>query len=716
MYNLPHPIDQVTGPWFNGLPHQIPFHPPNLPIGGPMAQFVEPTMGMLLAELQANAQANPLRTFLFNQLSQNNYQNEEFANALMTVLEYAELLASGGMSNIEMAVNTAVKEVAAMLTAINVARYPALASTVTDPRAQRNVEELIAKFNQIGNQIDAFNSSRQAQSQPWPGQQSQAAPWDHRPQQASWGAAQQQQWGAPPGRQPMQQSGWQGGYGQQQWHQPQQPRGNPYVGAMAASTPRQQPQGPGFASQGFQGNWSSSNAGTQARSQVMGGSLRPRPATANESVAFDPVQQPGYGAKVEQVDSSDIEWGKATSQVKETTPKESGIEGEIHRKDGSILRPAHSSGWTKTHDPFEPYSVAYDPTTHVLYHRKDRSGKVTEVIMSIDDTEEYLKYETDLGLASKVRFERKADPSRVRWDSVTSIPDMDEVMDERDRRLSKMDLEEGEKALFKEEPLLIMSAITSASLEEARLGASMNLMDVLGEVPEGQPISYLYYHCIPTLNGNKALVEQMEDICLERDFTEAQKKFLAVKELLEPLAWYMLNDKLTEFVNEIVRVELGLQGVSIDSFADDIIALIEDIEKHDGPTYANKLRAQTRRVMRSSCHVLTERMRDQYAQRLEYPVEKPELIEDVVVFGELNSVIEVPWMSGDLSIAVTAEGSAILESSMPQLYKTVQELFNRSDKLKRHAVRSYSILTADNVRFKLHRSLLTEDFYLISRQ
>lgn len=81
----------------------------------------------LIAEVQNNVNISPLRTFLFNQLATNGFQNPEFVSLVKATVEYfAYLVRRGQVMNAQQGIAKACQEMCIFFTANNVRTYPAL--------------------------------------------------------------------------------------------------------------------------------------------------------------------------------------------------------------------------------------------------------------------------------------------------------------------------------------------------------------------------------------------------------------------------------------------------------------------------------------------------------------------------------------------------------------------------------------------------------------
>ena len=106
--NLPVSSQQPDGSMYiDGLPQNIPITPNIQPQTELQNQLAVMCTGYLLLHLQNNATQNQIRTFTFNFLSRNAYQNQDFSELLTLTIEYAEVLVAGYNTEPEKAANGA---------------------------------------------------------------------------------------------------------------------------------------------------------------------------------------------------------------------------------------------------------------------------------------------------------------------------------------------------------------------------------------------------------------------------------------------------------------------------------------------------------------------------------------------------------------------------------------------------------------------------------
>lgn len=146
--------------------------PPYVPAiaGCPMQfQYLLPVICATVAnEAAAKSQAHYGRMFLYNQLSQNNFANNEFTSAVSTVVDILMLNSRKGLYRTpDEGVQQAVNDTLSILTSLLFQNFPALQS-VTPPEIVFEASKNVQAFMNLSNEIMMMKS--QMQNQPMGGQ------------------------------------------------------------------------------------------------------------------------------------------------------------------------------------------------------------------------------------------------------------------------------------------------------------------------------------------------------------------------------------------------------------------------------------------------------------------------------------------------------------------------------------------------------------------
>lgn len=153
--NLPYPYNQIVGQIYTYQPSnppcffQVNSHP-NL------KNAVPAFIAMVANDISNNANMSDLRRFTYNQMSRNNWQNDEFFNAVQFAVSLAQLNADKNMyPNLDAAIIDTTNTASAMFASLNVHNYDALKSIMPQDKvhqAMQNVEMFSRTINEINNQ------------------------------------------------------------------------------------------------------------------------------------------------------------------------------------------------------------------------------------------------------------------------------------------------------------------------------------------------------------------------------------------------------------------------------------------------------------------------------------------------------------------------------------------------------------------------------------
>lgn len=151
---LPFPTDQVIpSTWFNS-PRQ---NPPECPLAAPgAASGVERNiLGELLEYVQSMAGTSPIRTFMYNMLSRQEYNNKEFTDLLNTVfILTAALLESNRFQNGSQAAEFAVARMVEYQCVMMAMQYPILQDM--EPQMAGAAQEIHEVGTQLGQLIKSY--------------------------------------------------------------------------------------------------------------------------------------------------------------------------------------------------------------------------------------------------------------------------------------------------------------------------------------------------------------------------------------------------------------------------------------------------------------------------------------------------------------------------------------------------------------------------------
>lgn len=734
--NLPVSATQPDGTYYiqQGLPNQLPFQIPYQPKTPAQQELLQPAVGLFVQQLQDNAGRNGARTFAFNMLSQNGYQNGEFTAAVESVVEYAEMLVQAMQYPPNEAIQQASKEIAQILSCLYVTKFPQL-EQMLPPGGMNQISQDLQRGQDIQ---AAVEQNRRTQSAGGGNYMNHP-----RAQQQQWGGPQQNnqmQWGGPQPQQPQQQytqSVW--GGGQPQGRPMPQQQGGPF-GVPGGGNPVQ-PQNQGnMGMQGTGGGMFQEQAPQQPNSQGMGGmrrsslTTRKHPAVAQsmDDQGYQNHQNPGNAQQdfqnaqqfngnythqpvpqqPQQPQQPNAWSNRNFNQVEmETGPAENfddqpfpnadapvspaqAVPNEerpwdyiVDPKTGSEMVPAHLSNWERTWSIDRPHPLAYDHTTHVKFHIRNANGVVIEDVVPKEPSMDYLTHETDHRLKGGL-------PLRQGEEKVVPLDELlGKAEDVKEAVVLKDDLdEEGLKDIkATKKPLVIPGPFFATSGFEAECLVNDQLVkEDLVEESNKRPLQYDFVQVVPFSNkelkakdGDKSRDTDLEQILQTLLKLESVNQYhgylkqLNEKTTVPRQAINFLNENSTRAVNEALQAGLGLTW-KIGSFLDDWEELMETfVIKHgdeQGPALRNLMLARYgQRIIGGGYRVLSGEDYDKTFSD-EGPFQHLSAHRSgVIVLGLRQAVVTVPFSARQVSIDETPGNIYDLnESKLPNLHQAVK--------------------------------------------
>lgn len=666
-----------------GLPYQPPAQVvPQVQLRPVVQQAAVVAAGYLILELQNNAQKNPLRVFLYNQSSQNGYANQKFVQMYVGVLEYAEYLhvASNGRVGLEQAIQQASQEICAIMTAVAVQEYPALQQACgLDQQAFGEIQRLLQHYSQITAHLDRFFA--QGMQQPQQGYQNMRGQPQQGYQQNQYSPQRHQQQPAP---------------------QYNMVNGGGMWGGQAQQNGRR---------------WDDQAAPTSKEQ----GSLKPRQPRkgVQEEFTTSAPAQPVHS----QAPAFEPEANRFPDPFANIKAQETPAPAEPQQPVSDELRPAKTSGWVPTFKAGK-INLLFNPTTHVLMHKRTSEGEVIEVLSRKVPDVNYDQHELDPRFKPKRENNDEEEGKIVpHWDLVQNMTDLPPGTTESGDG-------DGERTV-EELPTPRVSKVISVvhSAYEGKLKAQLELLsqDIL--LKNLDVYEYTYNQVTPFLLPDN-LIGTFKSMETVGNLAILGQHFRQLQDRLPADVFSFINERMSAAINEALACNMQLDGFALSSFAHDIDELLEAITEEEGygPDLANALNTRGAQLFRENCRVLSgdsygdylkQTLTDAYGEGEEGVAASKKVLEGenkphFLVFGEVSQVTHLPWSSDNMELNYTGQAGAVLESQLPELYNAIKAIFGRSRKHDGVAVRHRTLVTIDGVTIHLHEGWLGADFYLVS--
>jgi hypothetical protein len=638
-------------------------------------------------DFQTNAQNSPPRTFAYNLVSRNGYQNEIFAGLVMGVVDWVLLgLATNKFQNPEQGAQALIPKMCEMFVANQVLQYAELQQGVP-PQMQAHITNLASMATAVQNEIIAFKQSQEyAAMMGQGGGGFGGGGWNQGGQQgggSQWGGARQwgnsgggQQWGT------QQPSRWGGGAAQGggSWQQ-QRPPARQFAGSLNQGTSSGLFAGGvqhGDVAQNENGSFNTSrfdpkpgdNRGPNVKTSWVPPTERDEP-TKQASQAAAQVETKAPGPQVEHVDSTKLVWRPSVRQ---------------------------------------PYSLAYNPRTHLSYLQKEPDGTVIQLVKerteSSMDREKH-RLPTAFGPAPKHIDTNKSVESLKRVSAGIKV--LTEVVG---------DGEAGEEPPKKPLVQVVEEAWVLEPTENlAWLQGRLKCLAVMKDetAPDVYRIRAQVAEPFVSLKDETGALESFAEA---KSYTELQEMMVSVEQAMSGPLYAAVNRKLTDMVNRVLSQSLSIGDIKIGSFVADVVDLPSVIEKWYGEAFSNAfLGTQVKNIRAVFARFATEEsehaLTDNLLNDRDYSTEQPPKLTYLVSNFTLT-YLNVSAIELELELDPKDRIASMITSDMPELYQLAESIFaavsGTEDNFLRHLVR-----TSDDHVLEITQGLIGSDVYMVRK-
>lgn len=638
----------------------------------------------LINQIQIKKAQSHLSMFLFNQMAQNGYQNDEFRELFYIAVETILSALETGQSNDAAAVTyQIVPEIVGARAAANLRFFPALAQYV-QPHQQQVVQQAMNYFAGLAQRAQQRISARQ---------------------QSSFGVS----GGAVVG-------------------------GQSNFGTMAPSLASAVPTtrsglfdtGPAQPQVAVNTNFGGQNDAGQNRWERQLAKQRQLEQERQAEQARQVEQNTSFGRNlvarqaIEQQQNKNLQPFKARSPIEtvldtsvsssqQTTPVQSTVQAtnvvvQKPQEDTGLMSEADLKArglcWKRT--ARQPYHPAWDLNKQVIRYTV-MDGEVIAVLVN---RKENTVQESEHSLAMKYFCQEGPAPAKPEAQvTVTNLTDIPEI---RVHQAASETLE------------LCENAAQMQAAMAGRVGGHLSAPDTA--------YRRFTYICEPLVADTADTAKIWRGLArsLERSdsYQEAAALLKGMTAATELQLRNRLNERLTGRVNEILTLRLGLEKVRITDFCEDILPLVENLRTHMGSIVAQAMLDARADIISSSCHMLSDDECFDFARELndfelvgsntdEKKKEQDEALRCIVFFGSRVSHTLMALRSFELNLSLTDKSALLLtEQVAPALYGLAKNLFE-SKKDASDSFAAHYFVTADGVRLQVARGLLNKDGYLV---
>jgi hypothetical protein len=662
---LPFSNRELQAPLMNLAYGQAPimFQVPSPP---ELAQFVPLIINQLIISLQEKATANQLRTFLYNQMAVNGYNNQDFINLLTIAVEVVDLvMRTTPGASIETVIQKSARNVVQFMASVNATKFPDLTYGL-QPADITLIQRTIGEFDTEVTGMKRMVSMPQQQPQ------------------GNWGVP--NTWGNGGGYG----GGMGGGYSQQM---PRQAYG---VGHPSAN------QGFGGINAGGnnQSGWRGRTVGEKSVKTIQAGApdatpVRPPRSTFREAQAATIQSRPAvttvdpsttFLPPVEVVAQTDVD----------ILDKERFV--WLKNKGNAIVEEFRTS---KQY----PFTFAYNPSMFNLVYVVEGKDVIRPILVNKDP----------------IPMDRNAHLTAPKISSTWVFPVTPETVGSPIRKMALVP----EDLVFEQFPFKVPQ---SASQAEHWTFADLYLGSTLIDREGKRQVLLLPGLIAEPKVCNDLLKQDIRDLTLSTTIKHCVQELTRMKEKAEErserhdiLVVNHINKMLTDRINRFVRNELALTSGTITSFLPDILDLPGYLDSRYGSTAAKALIDQFGRMLDETLSFMqdtsSEGVLEYYCGEFMDKVPGPAGNRNLVTFYQKNKYALVDLSSVELQVDLgsTKVAVGVKESLTPLFYSVCASLLGEYDPTNAQMFPTrYFVRTNDGVTFEITRGALNKEFFFAS--
>lgn len=670
---------------------------------GPMEPYRQALNQICQQDLYQRSQQSHLRAFHYQLCSERAFDNPAFYEYLQFTARYAYYLCVAQRSQPDAAIMKAAAEVGAMMTAVRAMQYRGQTEHYINqqpPNYKQELNALLQSYEALQVELQRFEQMQQpvqAQSYPMGGMVAQP----HMQQGYPAMQAPMQQGYPMPQAMPMQQ--FQGGGLMSGGGVPVRPLPPAGLGSVPSSRPQPQqqrqhtprPQIPQFEELSMPPGQSHHFIESQRAPKVEQRTHTAASATSTRK-AFPPAP------------------GKATAPPP-PAPTPAPAAPVVHQKpmtekpyvemDGFKVRPAAGSDWKLTPGGEPTYPLLYDYTTHALLHVTAPNGRVEQVLKERTEDMDYLEHELNPEMRKQYRsVERAASDTKVvpNWGLLRKFQ-----KDPKFRSVEDLNPEVEETEAVLDPSTVspwIYGPMMANSTDEAIRKIALT-RDSERIFADGMPLEYIVRITSPVLTKANH-IGLLKDLSRTKTHQELVEHLEAREGKIDADVLDRIDQRLTAGVNDLLRYELGIADLSIDSYIEDYEELSQLLMDEYGEPTSVAFEQLAARLPEQKLTVLTGAQFSEYLSK-EDLAGGEDMGSKLLVFLETVVVTRLPWTTDDVTIDLS-EGGLVTQEALPNVYGALEAIFTRN----KHEQRKYELLMKDGERFSLHKAAFSNNYLI----
>lgn len=389
--------------------------------------------------------------------------------------------------------------------------------------------------------------------------------------------------------------------------------------------------------------------------------------------------------------------------VQQTENKEVQMQPEEQQVD--FLGETHPTLWRPSKD--FPYLPAYNPTEKVLWFRKQADGSVMPYFKNLEKDVDFDRHNIQTVFGPVPRVIEIDDTGKTLNDIASAL----KMIKDENQTLSLHDASSDEP--MPHTPHIRNVRYIDVALETVWFSAAMDRIGVdNGETPH---VYRAYAQVAEPVIGFKDETDYVRELASSKTLIELREKMKGSADEISKELWMVCHRKATDMVNRVVRNNVSLPGLSIESFVDDVEDLLNLIERKYGLTVREAIEKHQKENIKACFNLLDENIAKGMTA---------DMIGDRQ-FGE-GHVPTVTYLISEISITLinclatelevqlpVGHSGALTKDGAKQLYFLAKDLFldleSTPGSFERHYIR-----TLDHRTLELTKGYLGEGFYMLS--
>lgn len=698
----------------NNLPNQ-PCFVPQIPLINPDMQSLVPAItGLTMLNLQQRSNQGPHRAYIYNLMSEQAYQNQNFMGLIKFITDMADYSIHFQRMQPQQAIDDAVNRGVQTIMAARVLEAAPAFMAYLPANVMQDFQNIVGESRQLAGALENYRMSVQTSY-------------------------------------PNQAMAYGGGMAMMPNMQVQNNRPSAYSYGNPATA------NPAMLATAMAAMPAQAPVNARTSRYDLSGIVEPAPVPASQ-----PTQQVSRPVKT----VGNTKWGISSSRSMEKepapapvptpapaptteTPAPSTVKSRpydyVEIDGGVVMRPAFlATDWDKpTTDPTHPYLLAYDPSKYIMVHSRDLQGKILQHPIEWVPEMDYLKHELNEKLYGQEKARREVTSDKVKvydWNLVRALTPKGSGVAEVDNTL-KEGLDSGE---MKVTDLKSFEPDVTAYITANDLKSGLDQADTMLRLEHREKLGgktrELYFRFIKVVLAEDLIQAVQLDTLktlqsLDDLHASMEEIWPNTGEVDEDESFTIVNDRITAAVNDALRDRMGLSNWNIDSFYSDWKDLLVELEKVYGDSYNKILTGEAgAELIRESLHTLIREDVKQYLKQTksdlssaqdEAEAEETETetetlpkneetadgSDEICLFTEQVSVTILPIDRSEIEVDLS-QGNLITPEYTPGLYDTLASILKRTTSAE-VSYRHRYLLTRDRKLLEVCKGLLMDDAILL---